>query len=179
METRIEKYAKLQVRKRQILIKELNSFCKYNPETGELISIKRRPYTHEIVGQSLGTLNNGYLMIYIKGIHYYNHRLAWLLNYKVWPTNEIDHIDGNRANNKLSNLRDVTVNINQQNTKLNKRNKSGVTGVIWNWEASKWKARIGINNKDIHLGFYEDFLDAVDARLVAEKKYGFINRHTL
>lgn len=84
-----------------------------------------------------------------------------------------DHIDHNPFNNVRSNLRPCTQQQNTFNGKLGKNNKTGVTGVAV-FSLSKqnpWRARIMVNHKEIHLGCFPTFEDAVKARLEAEKKY--------
>lgn len=83
---------------------------------------------------------------------------------------EIDHIDRNRANNRKSNLRFCSDKENSINHSLRKDNISGVVGVRL-LKNDKWAARITINNKEVHLGVFENFDDAVKTRLKAEEKY--------
>lgn len=81
-----------------------------------------------------------------------------------------DHINGNGLDNRRSNLREVTVH---QNT-MNRRGKAGVSkfkGVYWKKETSKWCARIGINYKRIHLGYFQSEIEAAKAYNTAAKKY--------
>lgn len=83
----------------------------------------------------------------------------------------VDHIDGNPKNNRRYNLRICTKQENCFNRKVQIRNTSGVTGVCWSKVQNKWQAKIGVNYKYIHLGYYEKFEDAVLARLEGEYKY--------
>lgn len=83
----------------------------------------------------------------------------------------VDHIDRNKMNNKRSNLRVCTRNQNAQNYGIKKNNTTGVTGVYRNKKNGKWIALITENKKTHALGHYENFYDAVLARLEAEKKY--------
>ena len=98
------------------------------------------------------------------------HRLnaeAFLLN----PENKkcVDHIDNNRLNNKLINLRFATHSQNSQNTKLSSKNKSGTKGVNWNKKSMKWTAKIMIKGKSIHLGSFINKDDAVNIRIQRAK----------
>ena len=162
----------------QELIKELNSFCKYNPETGELISIKQRQGSRTKIGDSLGCLNNdGYLQLYVGNKNHYIHRLIWLLHRGSWPKNNIDHKDQNPSNNRLNNLRDVTQLVNIKNTAKLCNNTSGITGVSWDKQTAKWRAMIKINAKTIYLGLFYDKNLAIKARKEAEIKYGFSPIH--
>ena len=83
----------------------------------------------------------------------------------------IDHIDHNPLNNCRSNLRIVTQHQNNMNKGKQKTNKSGVIGVYWNKANEKWRARIRLNNKLIHLGCFDDLEEASRARKEAEIKY--------
>ena len=82
-----------------------------------------------------------------------------------------DHINGDRRDNRLSNLRKCTQGENNINKKLNIRNTTGVPGVVWNKRQDKWHARIRYQNREIHLGDFKDIEDAIKARKEAEIKY--------
>lgn len=96
------------------------------------------------------------------------HRLAWFLYYGCLPKNQIDHIDGNRLNNKIDNLRDVT---NQQNSWNNTKAK----GYFWHKPTNKFRAQIGINGKVKYLGFFQTEQEARNAYLKAKETYHVIN----
>ena len=101
------------------------------------------------------------------------HRVIWLLVYGEWPNGEIDHIDGNRENNRIHNLRVVTSSENARNRKVQSNNKSGVPGVGWRNDTNKWYARIKILGEYTYLGNFENFEDAVSAKKSAEIEHGF------
>lgn len=86
---------------------------------------------------------------------------------------DIDHKDGelSRKDNRKSNLRIATRSQNQMNKGKQKNNKSGVVGVGWHKTSGKWAAYIAVDNKQIHLGLFDNFEDAVKARKEAEDKY--------
>lgn len=93
---------------------------------------------------------------------------------------QVDHINHDRTDNRIENLRLVNANENCKNQKASTRNKSGVVGVSWKSQKNKWHAQIMVDGKQIHLGFYDDIndaKDAKDARKVAERKYGFHENH--
>ena len=124
-----------------------------------------------------GWINDqGYKLVTIENKTYRAHRLAWLYMYGVWPSGQIDHIDHNRSNNSISNLRDVTHQDNHKNKPLQKNNKSGTHGVSL-LKNGKWRSRIKINGKEKHLGFFNSKKEAVESRLNAEIKYGFHINH--
>jgi len=127
------------------------------------------------VGEIAGCKHNmGYVVIGVDGCSYLAHRLAWLYVNGEWPK-FIDHRNHNRTDNRISNLGSVTRLENQRNMRLSASNTSGVTGV--NWGENRWNAHITINFKKKHLGSFIVFKDAVKARKIAEKKYGFHENH--
>jgi hypothetical protein len=104
------------------------------------------------------------------------HRVVWAWVYGYWPLN-IDHINGDRTDNRLANLREVTVRQNAQNMKRYENNKSGYTGVIWMKRAERWRATIKILGRNKHLGSFRNIEDAIAARKQAEEALGFHPNH--
>lgn len=102
------------------------------------------------------------------------HRIAWALHYGEWP-NIIDHINGNRADNRIANLRSVDRAENAKNRRLHSANKSGALGVIAHRKG--WRAYITHNYQQIHLGIFPTKEEAIAARREAEAKYGFHANH--
>ena len=90
---------------------------------------------------------------------------------------EIDHINQNRLDNRIENLRVVTKSINLQNQKLSSNNTSGHIGVCWIKDANKWRAAIGVDGKLIYLGNYARIEDAIAVRKQAEKHHDFSPLH--
>lgn len=112
--------------------------------------------------------NNGYAITRInRKKQLFLHRL--IMN----PPNDmqVDHINRNKLDNRRCNLRICTHQQNLFNTKIRSDNTSGVTGVSFDNKREKWRARIYANKKDMHLGYFDTFEDAVIARYKAEKKY--------
>jgi hypothetical protein len=105
------------------------------------------------------------------------HRVAFAHFYGHWPTDKVDHINQNRSDNRIENLRDVSPQENSQNQKLSKRNTSGVTGVTWHNQRKKWMAQITVSLKTHTLGIYEKKADAIAARKDAERRFGFSANH--
>lgn len=100
----------------------------------------------------------------------YAHRIV--LNVGDYNSNNpVDHINGNTLDNRKQNLRLVTVRQNVLNTSIRKDNTSGVTGVCWDKRKQKWSSRIYDNGKQIYLGYFNSFEDAVKARKEAEQIY--------
>lgn len=118
----------------------------------------------------------GYLAGSVQGQMYLAHRIAWVICYGEWP-DQIDHINGDKTDNRIVNLRSVSVAINNRNLARRKTNSSGVNGVRWHKAAGKWVARISVDGSEIHLGLFEDFAEAVAARKSAERNHDFHPNH--
>ena len=120
---------------------------------------------------------NGYRCIMIKPRLYTEHRLAWAHVHDTWPAGLLDHVDGNRANNCIANLREVSAVGNGRNARLSAANKSGVTGVFWRSDIDRWSAYITDNRVRRYLGTFKEFDEAVAVRKAAEKEIGFHENH--
>ena len=121
--------------------------------------------------------NAGYITIRLNGKSYYAHRLVWLYCNGCFPDGDIDHVNGDRCDNNIENLRVVTKLENNRNATLCSRNKSGVIGVHWDNGTNKWRASISVNNKTKYIGIYSDIEKAKRARKLAEEKHGFHANH--
>lgn len=103
------------------------------------------------------------------------HRAAWAIVHSAWPDGEVDHIDGNPTNNRISNLRVVSHLVNCRNQKLRSTNTSGVCGV--DYFQGIWRARIRADGKLRQLGSFKTKAEAVDARRQAERQHGYHENH--
>lgn len=118
---------------------------------------------------------NGYKVGSILGIHCKAHSIIWLWSKGEWPK-IIDHIDGNKTNNKLENIRSVSVQQNSRNRKKPISNSSGVIGVTK--FGKRWRVRIKDNKgKMIDLGIVENISEGKILRKKAEEKYGYHENH--
>ena len=108
-----------------------------------------RAPAHSVAGYIRAGL---YRLIKINGIHYLAHRLVFAYYHGRWPQDQIDHIDGDRQNNRIENLREVSPSMNMKNQKLRRDNTSGVIGVYWRNSISKWQSQIGINGRQTSIG---------------------------
>ena len=120
---------------------------------------------------------SGYLRIGILGKCMQFHRVIWAYHYGEWPSGQIDHINHDRADNRIENLRIVTHSENAKNMRKNAKNASGVMGVSWEKNRSKWQAKITVDRVQRHLGRFDRFEDAVAARRQAEKEFCFHQNH--
>jgi len=153
----------------------VRSILDYNPETGIFIWRDRAELTPcnraRIVGKIAGCISNtGYIQIKINNIPYQAHRLAWLIVFGKWPNKELDHINTNRIDNRIVNLREADDGNQAFNQTKRKTNTSGYKGVTWSKKLNKWHAQISINYKKKHLGHYDNILDAAKAYENAAKE---------
>lgn len=133
----------------------LKELLSYDPESGEfrwLVTINNRAQKGSIAGCI--DLHSGYRRTSISKSIYRCHRLAWLYMYGVWPQGDIDHIDGNRSNNCLVNLREATPSQNKFNTDKNCNNTTGFKGVNYRRSDGKFTAYTESFGKAIYLGSY-------------------------
>jgi hypothetical protein len=143
----------------------------YDQETG-IFTWKVGSANQVKVGDVAGCQSgNGYLYISIGSRLHRAHRLAWLYVSGEWPKGQVDHINRNRSDNRISNLREVTNKQNGQNASKRSDNTSGHPGVCWYKRDSKWQAKITHNQKKIHLGYFSILAEALSARKAAEKLY--------
>lgn len=104
------------------------------------------------------------------------HRVIWALVHGAWPI-EVDHINGDRCDNRLINLRSVSRSTNTKNKRLSSLNRSGAQGVYWAPHAKKWRAEIKADGRRTHLGYFVDMHAAIAARAKAEQEQGFHANH--
>lgn len=122
-------------------------------------------------GRQAGTKHwAGYLFIKIDQVVYLAHRLAWLHVHGVWPA-DLDHKNLNKADNRITNLRECDDSTNQANCTMRPTNTSGRKGVTWNRKCGKWQAGIKRQGRSVHLGLFVDLDDAAAAYAVAAESY--------
>lgn len=120
--------------------------------------------------------NQGYVTIGLFSKNYLLHRIIFIYMTGSLP-HKVDHINHIRHDNRWINLRDVSDSENSKNMSIACNNTTGVTGVYLHKASGKWHPKIKINGEQVHLGLFENFDDAVDARKEAEIKYGFHENH--
>ena len=141
----------------------LRTVFTYCPETGHFT---RR-------GESLPSgriATQGYRQIFLLGRRYMAHRLAWLYIYGEWPIDQIDHINQCKDDNRIQNLRVVNRKQNAENVTMFSHNTSGRRGVCWNERVGRWQADIRHHKQSIYLGRFDTIIDAVAARMRAERE---------
>ncbi len=145
----------------------------YNTETGEFRWKTTKPRSSARPGDIAGSVSNGYRIIEIDGKRHLGHRLAWLYVYGRWPERMIDHVDGNRSNNAIGNLRDVSRAVNGQNQKRAQSHSStGVLGVtrIKRAGGKPYMAQIVVGGKLKYLGVYSTAEEAGAVYLDAKRR---------
>ena len=154
----------------QIQLKEI---IEYNPETGVFKWTNKKRWTNK---RTVGHIDkDGYHSIMIDGRNWRAHRLAWLYVYGELP-DQIDHINHQKSDNRIANLRSVT---NQQN-QMNRRytgNSAGFMGVCYDKSRKQYKPHIKVDQELINLGRYDSLEEAIGARIAAEVEYGFHINH--
>lgn len=181
--------------KRLPSVELLRQLLRYEPDTGKLFWLARDAH-HFVDGTySAGRKARAWNARYanteaftdigshrypngsIDGVLYLAHRVIWAMKTGEWPEFEVDHIDGDRTNNRWVNLRSVTHAVNLRNAAGKSCNTSGATGVCWRASRGKWRARIMIDGVERSLGHFDRFEDAAAAREAAQRAFDFTARH--
>ncbi len=167
----------------------------YDPFTGDLVwkragrerlsdgkkmsaASKAAAFNLRYAGKKFGAISKaGYRTGGIGAVAYKAHRIAWKMATGKDPDGEIDHINGDRSDNRIENLRVVSTLENTRNQKIRSTNVTGFTGVSWHALSQKWRAAIGDGGKKKHIGYFGDFGEAVQARLDAERRMGYHENH--
>lgn len=164
----------------------------YNPETGLFVRNERSPcdftpngqlsseslcksYNTRYANKPAITAKNrgGYLIGRVCGRNVFAHRIAWAYMTGAWPEEDIDHINGDRSDNRFENLREVSRTENLKNRGLCKRNKSGEIGIYWGADRGKWRVEL----MNIKIGSFDTKEEAIKARDEAKENLGFHPNH--
>lgn len=176
---------------RYIDIEEMKKLFTYNPDTGDLTWNYRdvsefknehaaKSFNNKKAGKVVGNIRinkNGkkYRAIKTNTQTHLAHRVCWAIYHNEQPE-MIDHINGDGTDNRILNLRSVSVTENNRNARRHKTNTSGYSGVS-KYNECKWQASIWIGNKQVNLGCYDTKAEAVAARKSAEKVCGYHENH--
>lgn len=175
---------------------QLHQFLIADFDAGTLIWRERKPsdfggkrpehtckcWNSRCAGKPAGEISGGkseYRICRILGRNIRTHRVMWAMKNMRWPEGHIDHINHDRKDNRIDNLREVSAAENHKNRKLSPKNSSGINGVFYNADKKKWTARIKISGESIHLGHFDNIEDAARTRNEADRKYGFHENHGL
>lgn len=172
----------------------LKKILHYNPLTGKLTWLERpasmfrsntsrrspessaKTWNKKYSGSTAGSKKKRYTALFIDGTSYTAHRVAWAIFHGEWPKGEIDHINGDIFDDRMSNLREVSHSENMANKKTYKNSKTGVTGV-YKLSSGKWVAQIRRDGKLRHLGTFNCLEAAASSRKNAEAALGFHENH--
>lgn len=156
---------------------QVKKFLSYDPILGELTW--RASKGNRVRGKFAGGVDrDGYNYLVVNQRKYKSHRIIWLWWYGYYPENDIDHIDGDKTNNRIENLRETSDLCNCRNRGLRKDNKTGVPGIHWNERLGKWVAQITNLGARRHLGYFSTMREAVARRHAAEIEYDWPNCQT-
>lgn len=173
----------------KLTVEDVRELLYYTPETGKFFwkerprkyfdTDNRQAFWNRLYAKKetmCSDRDHGYKQGTILGGNYKAHRLAWFYCYGYWPES-LDHINGDPADNRIANLREVDQSENVKNMGRTHNNKTGISGVYWCNDRNKWTSRISVGNKTKFLGRYDDFFEACCARKSADVKYKFHENH--
>jgi len=153
---------------------QLKELFNYDPLTGVFIRLVNR--SNVKAGDVAGGLNHeGYWRITVDGREYMAHRLAWLYVHGSFPAEQVDHANGQRANNRLSNLRACSNAQNHQNIGSRGIGASNLVGAHWRKQRAMWLAVIVLNGRRHHLGHHPTAEAAHEAYKAAKARLHTFN----
>lgn len=150
---------------------ELRRLFSYDPKTGVVrrkTESRGTPRIGSVVGAMCG---KGYLRVTINKRLYQLHRIVFAIIHDRWPTEHVDHINGNKSDNRAGNLREASNAENMRAVPPKKSNRSGASGVMWDRARGQWRAQIKVNYRLINLGRFSTKDAALAARQKAERQY--------
>lgn len=141
-----------------LTVERVREALDYDPETG-VFTWRKKIARKVVVGKIAGNIVDarGYRKIMIDGGRHYAHRLAFLYMTGDWPSEYVDHADGDPSNNAWANLREATRSQNMHNVGILATNTSGAKGVSWNKREKCWRAYIRCDGKQLQLGSFASF----------------------
>lgn len=153
----------------KLTIERLHSVLSYDAELGRFVFLVSRGAckTGTIAGSPS---SNRYILINVDRRKYHAHRLAWFYVHGRWPK-RLDHRNGDRADNRLSNLREASPSQNAINAKLRADNTSGLKGAFFHKPRRKWLSAIRVNGRQIHLGYFDTAEAAHSAYCAAAREH--------
>lgn len=168
----------------------LRQLLAYDPDTGKLAWLERPahffPAARDAIAWNakfsgktalISLSPKGYRQGRIFNISFLAHRVIYAIHHGEWPSDQIDHINGDKLDNRIDNLRSVSRKENMRNLPMPRSNTSGVMGVGWSKQYKNWEAQIKVDRRRVYLGRFAKFEDAVAARKAAEVEFGYHDNH--
>lgn len=147
---------------------ELLARLKYDEASGEFFWITPPPKQNRLLGKRAGRVNSrGYCGITFKRKNYYTHRLVWLVETGLFPSGIIDHVNGNKSDNRITNLRDCTAKENNNNRIEHRLGK--LRGCSFRKDNKKWRAYVCENKRHVSIGQFNSEKEAHEAVVRREK----------
>lgn len=176
----------------KISVQQLQALFHYDPETGLLHWRGRHleTFADHRAGKIWNTKHAGQVITLIGGGGYrmvakaagvplrlLQHRVAWALHYGEWPAGDLDHINGDKLDNRIENLREVMPGENARNRPTYRKNRSGVQGVWWNADQKTWVVTVGRGRRKPFQRYRKCFGEAVRLRRAVEAQLGYHPNH--
>lgn len=156
--------------KTDLTAERLREALHYDPETG-VFTRRASPYRPDLEGKIAGNKRtDGYWAVVLDRNVHFGHRLAWLYMLGVWPTKQVDHINGVRDDNRFANLREATNSENQQNRKTNVGRSESSRGTRHRKKEGRWAAVIDVDGQRKSLGYFDTQEEARAAYVAAKEK---------
>lgn len=157
----------------RLSVEVLKQHLDYVPGTGIFTRRMQARGRKHFVGARAGSMSHGYRYIRVCINRYAEHHLAWLYVYGVWPSTELDHVNGDKGDNRIENLREASRGQNMANAGVPRTNKSGMKGVFFDAKHQHWLASMTVEKKTRYIGIYDTFEEAAKARRAAfTKQFG-------
>lgn len=155
----------------------LMQLYRYDGQTGEFNRLVGRGGM--AAGTTAGYINgDGYSVMGVDGIEYRRSRLAWLYVHGRHPIGEIDHINGDRSDDRIANLREATREQNMWNTRVSRKSTTGIKGVYWIGKCQRYEAHLSFKGREIYVGRFRSADEAISAVVaMREKLHGEFARH--
>lgn len=156
----------------ELTAQRLRELLSYDPETGKLTRLTSNGRGQNIGDEAGSKHHSGYREVMVDGKNYRAHRVCWLHYYGVWPAHDIDHINGVKDDNRISNMRDAPEVMNMQNeVRARKNNASGLMGVHWRKERNCWVAQVRVNGRAVRVGSFKTPEEAHAAYLAMKREH--------
>lgn len=149
----------------RLTVERLKLLLSYDSATGLFTRLSTGSFNPNVKpGCAAGCVSHGYRYIRVDGARYAAHRLAWFCTYGMWPSCELDHVNGDKDDNRIANLREATRSQNMANTDKPATNTSGMKGVHFDHTSGRWMAYMYVDRQFKNLGRFDSFEAAAQAR---------------